>query len=83
VNWRYTIDLAGAMRQSIDDFDLTRLEEPCPAAVLGRLADEVEKAPPLSHFGTRLRAAKSIAEVNRLLIEVYDRADDTRVWCGL
>ena len=33
--WRYKIDLSGVMAQCADQYDLTRVEEDCPAEVKG------------------------------------------------
>lgn len=82
-NWRYRIKLNEVIERVSEDFDLTRVEEPCPEEVRNALAEECEKAQPLYSFGQRLRDAGSIAEVNRILDTVFDVADQKLVWCGL
>lgn len=83
MRWLYKIELNAAIRANDEEFDLSRHEEPCPPAALERLAAEVEKAQPIAHIAPAIREAKSIAEVNRLLAEVYDVADRRSVWCGM
>jgi hypothetical protein len=82
-SWRYTIELNRVLALLDKKFDLTRVEKSCPRAVKRAIADELDKAPPLSQFANKIRAAKSIAEVNRLLDAIYDAADTSGVWCGL
>jgi hypothetical protein len=82
-NWRYKIELNGVIERVSEDFDLTRVEEPCPEEVRDALAAECEKAQPLYRFGQQFRDAKSIAEVNRILDSVFTVADEKLVWCGL
>lgn len=81
--WLYTIDLSGVLNKVGESYDLTRFEEDCPDDVKEAIAAEVEKAPPLARFAELFRNAKSIAEVNRVLNDVYDVADRQRVWCGI
>lgn len=82
-NWQHKIELNQIIQQVSEDFDLSRLEEPCPEQARNALATEIEKAPPLTHFGPKIRDAKSIAEVNRLLEAIFSAADHNLVWCGL
>jgi len=82
-NWQHRIELNQVINQVSEDHDLTRLEEPCPEEVREAIAAECEKAAPLRHFGKKIRGAKSIAEVNRILTNVYSVADRELVWCGL
>lgn len=82
-NWRYKIELNQAISQVTEDYDLSRVEEPCPEEVRDILAKECEKAAPLRRFGQQFRDAKSIAEVNRILNDVFEEADKKLVWCGL
>lgn len=81
-NWRYKIELGEVLRQISENYDLNRAEEDCPVEVKIAVATEVEKAAPLAHFGKRIRRAKTIAKVNRILQEVYNEADYSKVWCG-
>lgn len=81
-NWKYKIMLNEAIDENNEEFDLSRHEEDCPVAAKERLAAQCERAPPLVHFAASLRAAKSIAEVNRILRRVFDAADEALVWCG-
>lgn len=80
--WHYKIQLNEVLEQASEDFDLSCFEKKCPKSVKTKLAAEVEKAPPLARFGARILRAVSIAEVNRVLSEVFDEADRSRVWCG-
>lgn len=82
-NWRYRIELNAALAKANDEFDLSRHEEKCPESVLIAVASEIEKALPLARFGKKIRKAKSIAEFNRILSNIYDEADRSLVWCGL
>lgn len=82
-NWRHKIELNQAINKVSEEYDLTRLEEPCPVEVRDALAVECEKVFPLRRFGKKFRDAKSIAEVNRILDDVFDVADKKLVWCGL
>lgn len=80
--WRYKIELNPLIQTLSEQYDLTNHEEPCPDEVREQLALEVEKAWPLNMYGKKLRKAKSIAELNRILNNVFDRADLEMVWCG-
>lgn len=82
-NWRWTIDLKGILNKAADEHDLEKVELPCPDPVRNALAEEVSKAPPLRRFAGAIRAAETIAEVNRILNRVYEEADYAKVWCGL
>ena len=82
-NWRFNISLNKVLNQCNEDFDLSRHEEDCPEEVKEALAAEVAKAWPLARFSQKIRACKSIAELNRILEVVWDAADTERVWCGL
>jgi hypothetical protein len=81
-NWQHKIELNQILKQASENHDLSREEEDCPAEVKTAIAAEVEKAAPLAHFGKLIRNAKSIAKVNRLLQQVYNEADYSKVWCG-
>ncbi len=83
MNWRYKIDLAGALKKAGDKYDLEFVEENCPKEVKELLASEVKKAFPIAYFAPQIMKAKSIAAVNRILEKVYDEADRSAVWCGL
>jgi len=80
--WRYKIRLNEALEANNEEFDLSRHEEDCPVAAKERIAEQLELSPPLVRFATRVRECKSIAEVNRVLVHVFDEADSSRVWCG-
>lgn len=80
--WRYEINLNVVLSELGEEFDLSRHEEFCPEEVRELLAKECEKARPLRRFATPIRDAQSIAEVNRILENVYDVADIQGVWCG-
>ena len=82
-NWRFQIQLNKVLADQEEKHDFSRVEEPCPQECLEELAVEVSKAWPLARFAGQLRKAKSIAEVNRILENVYNAADTHRVWCGL
>ena len=81
--WIEKIELNGVLGKAGEKFDLSRAEEDCPDEVKNDLAAEVAKSIWLSRFSGRLRGARSIAEVNRILEQVFDEADRHRVWCGL
>jgi hypothetical protein len=83
MNWRYKIDLNQVIAELMDDYDLTCMEEDCPPEVKERLIAEISKATPLLRFIDQLQEVKSIAAVNRVLSDVYDEADVSKVWCGL
>ncbi len=78
--WLEKINLNGVIRDMDEQHDLSRHEEPCPDEAREAMAKEVEKTSYLRHFAKRLRNAKTIAEVNRILECVYDEADRCRVW---
>jgi hypothetical protein len=78
-NWRYNIELNRVISEVTEEYNLEG-EELCPDEAKEALAAEVEKAPPLTHFGQRIRKCKSVAGVNRLLDEIYDAADAALVW---
>ena len=63
--------------------DLSILEDPCPDEVKDAIAAELAKSASLAHFSGRIRKAKSIAAVNRVLAAVFDEADRMHVWCGI
>jgi hypothetical protein len=71
------------LKQVSENYDLSREEEDCPAEVKEAIAVELEKAPPLKRFAEHIRNAKSIAKVNRVLDNVWDEADYSKVWCGV
>ena len=81
--WRYKIDLAGVMLKCVEQYDLSRVEEDCPIEIKELIATEISKAPPLACFATAIRNCKSIAELDRTLTKIYDRADLRLVWCGI
>lgn len=83
MNWRHKIELNKVMSDVCDKHDLSRVEEDCPEEVKEALATEIEKAWPIAHFCKKIRSAKSIAAVNRILERVYNDADRHAVWCGL
>lgn len=80
--WTHKIDLNEVIGRMSDEHDLTRLERKCPKEVKDAIAAEIEKASPIARFGPQVRKAKSIAEVTRVLADVFDAADRERVWCG-
>lgn len=81
--WIEKIELNAVLSQVQDEFDLSIVEEDCPAEVKERLATEIEKSFHLRHLAHRIREAKAIAAVNRALNDIYDEADAMKVWCGL
>jgi hypothetical protein len=81
--WRYKIDLAGVMLKCAEEHDLSHAEEDCPAEVKEAIATEITKAWPLKRFAPVIRESKSIAEINRVLRNIYDEADRSSVWCGI
>lgn len=83
MNWRHKIELNKVIADMTEKYDLSCFEEDCPSEVKTALASEVEKAFPLARFAYRLRNAKSIAAVNRLLAKIFNEADSQGVWCGL
>lgn len=83
MKWLYKIELNNVIKTVCADFDLSKEEEDCPVEVKRLLTDELNKAPPLQIFSSSISQAKSIAEVNRILDQVYDEADRYKVWCGL
>jgi hypothetical protein len=83
MNWRYKIELNKALTEMSEKYDLERHEEPCPKEVKEALASEIKKAWPLQRFCQKILDAKSIAQVNRILENVWNAADTERVWCGL
>lgn len=82
MNWRYKIELNKVLADMGDQFDLSCVEKRCPKAVKEALAKEVEKAAPLRRFASTILSAKSIAEVERILENVFNEADRSAVWCG-
>jgi hypothetical protein len=82
-NWREKIELNQTLNRVQESHDLSRFEEPCPDEVKSALATELEKSVWLKRHGARIRGADSIAEVNRILANVYDDADRHLVWCGM
>ena len=83
MNWKYKCELNQVITKANDEYDLSKLEDPCPQEVLELFALEVEKAPPLKEFGNVLRGAKTLAETNHILENVFDTADAKAVWCGM
>ncbi len=81
--WRYKIELNKVLTEMSEKHDLECHEEPCPKEVKEALAKELEKAWPLKRFCQKILDAKSIAQVNRILENVWNAADTERVWCGL
>jgi hypothetical protein len=81
--WRHKINLAGVMFKCAEEHDLAHVEEDCPEEVKEAIATEIVKAWPLKRFAQTIRQAKSIAEVNRILENIYDEADRSSVWCGI
>ncbi len=79
-DWRYRIALNKVIEEMNEKHDLSRQEDPCPQEVLDALSKEVSKAPPLVHFVGRIKRAKTIAALNRILEIVYDEADRFLVW---
>ncbi len=80
--WKHKICLNKAIEANNEEFDLSRFEDDAPEVAKDRIAAELSKAQPLAHFAPLVRAAKSVAELNRLLNRIYDRADECSVWCG-
>jgi hypothetical protein len=60
------------MCRCAEEHDLTHIEEDCPEEVKEAIAIEIVKAWPLKRFAQTIRQAKSIAEVNRILKNIYD-----------
>lgn len=82
-NWLYKIELNKVLSEMSEKHGLEREEEPCPAEVTEAIATELSKAFPLMRFAPKVKAAQSIAEVNRILARVFDEADKSKVWCGM
>lgn len=80
--WLEKIELNQAIAKANDEYDLSRLEEPVPDAVKEQLAAVLKPSMWLSRFAAKIQSCKSIAELNRVLAQVYDAADRHRVWCG-
>lgn len=81
--WKETINIHGVLDNANAKHDLSRVEEPCPGNVKEELAREVEKSTALKTFAPRIRNAKSIAAVNRVLNKVFNAADANLVWVGM
>ena len=81
-NWKYKIELGRVMDEMCDKHDLSRFEEELPQEVKDAISAELAKAPPLARFAKRIKGAKSIAEGNRILNDMFDVADEKRVWTG-
>lgn len=82
MNWRETIELNPVISEMSEKYDLDHVENDCPEEVKEKLAGEVEKSWTLKRFAPKLLKAKSIAEVNRILGNVFNEADRSKVWCG-
>lgn len=82
-NWQHRINIIGVLADANTRHDLSCVEEDCPDDVKEALAKEVEKAWPVAQFASKLREAKSIAAVNRVLDNMFDEADRSLVWCGM
>lgn len=80
--WRHKIELNKVVYDLNEKYDLSRFEEPCPEEVKTALAEEVKKAWPLQRFAGYITECQSIAELNRILENLYNAADRERVWCG-
>lgn len=80
--WRHKIELNKVIREASEKHDLSRFEEPCPEEVKIALAEEVKKAWPLQRFAGYITERKSIAELNRILENLFNAADREKVWCG-
>ena len=83
MRWDYRINLNGVISKMNDKYDLECFEKPCPDEVKTAIAAEIAQAPPLAGWKDDVLQCKTIAELNRLLERILDRADDYRVWCGL
>jgi hypothetical protein len=81
--WDYQIELNKVIQEIDNEYDLSCHEEECPKEALDKIAKELTKAPPLVRFAGRVQQAQTIAELNRILEQVFDKADECRVWCGL
>lgn len=81
--WISTIELNPLINSLSLKYDLDREEEPAPEEVRIALSKEVSKSIFLIDFSIPLLEAKSIAELNRILNQVYDEADRRKIWCGL
>lgn len=81
--WREKIGLNKAIAKANDQFDLTRLEEPCPQEVKDMICAEIKKSNVLNCHVFRIQSCKTIAELNRKLERVFDDADKFLIWCGL
>jgi hypothetical protein len=82
MRWDYKINLNGVISQMNDKYDLSCHEKRCPKEVKSVIAAEIAKAPPLAGFVPGVKACKTIAELNRKLSVIWDKADSARVWCG-
>ena len=82
MSWRHEIELNDALAEADERFDLSRVEEPMPDEVKDLIIAELRKAWPLSRFVKQIQDAKSIAEGNRVLENIFNEADRSRVWCG-
>lgn len=82
-NWKEKIELAEVLRKVSDENDLSEVERVCPKVVKDALCKEITKSSRLKHFVPRIRSARSIAAVNRVIEQVYNTADVEKVWCGL
>jgi hypothetical protein len=81
--WRYKIDLANVLIECAEKHDMSRVEEDCPEEVKEMIIQEISKASPLKRFAKPIQDCKSIAALNRVLEQIYDESDFSRVWCGI
>jgi len=82
-NWHEKINLHDVLSTVNANYDLSRVEEKCPAEVKAALAAEIKKSKTLSPLADKIIKAKTIAGVNRVLVTVFDTADRELVWCGM
>ena len=82
-NWIEKIELNKAINIATEQYDLSRHEEPCPNEVKELIIAELNRSQILRRFAISVKKVKSIAALNRLLVQIYDEADYRKVWCGL
>lgn len=83
MNWRYKLNLGEVISECDEKFDLSKHEEAVPEEVKTRISDCLSSSNILNAWASKVRHSRSIAELNRILDEIYDIADRQKIWLGL
>lgn len=82
--WKHRIDLIKVINNMDDKYDLKDDDTDCPDEVKKAIVDELIKVPVVFDlYLPMVIDAVTVKDLNVVLDDIYDQADNERVWCGI